>query len=173
VTADGRDVAYGKTLAELRRASAAAGRTELERRARAEYGLLGAWRRFEIDELPVTVPLALEHGTVWIFPALTRDADGLKVRYEWSAAEAARRWRQGAAYLARSMLPAQARDLAKSVAGNAPLLLAASPYLASARRDASSRGVSPRMFRRRRSAARPGGIREGRRSRARAAAFLL
>jgi ATP-dependent helicase HrpA len=29
------------------------------------------------------------------------------------------------------MLPAQARDLAKSIAGNAPLLLAASPYLTS------------------------------------------
>jgi ATP-dependent helicase HrpA len=56
---------------------------------------------------------------------------GLEVRYEWSAAEADRSWRQGAAYLARAMLPAQARDLGKSLAGNAALLLAASPYLAS------------------------------------------
>ena len=131
VTADGHDVAHGKTLAELRRASAAAARTELERRARAVYGLIGAWRRFEIDELPVTVPVALEQGTVWVFPALARDADGLKVRYEWSAAEADRGWRQGAAHLARGVLSAQARDLAKSIAGNAPLLLAASPYLPS------------------------------------------
>jgi ATP-dependent helicase HrpA len=131
VTADGHEVAHGKTLAELRRASAAAARTELERRAREVYGLLGAWRRFEIDELPVTVPVALEQGTVWVFPALARDADGLKVRYEWSAAEADRGWRQGAAQLARGVLSAQARDLAKSIAGNAPLLLAASPYLPS------------------------------------------
>ena len=131
VTADGHEVAHGKTLADLRRASAAAARSELERRARAVYGLLGAWRRFEIDELPVTVPVALEQGTVWVFPALARDTHGLEVRYEWSAAEADRSWRRGAAHLARGMLPAQARDLAKSVAGNAPLLLAASPYLTS------------------------------------------
>ena len=129
-TADGEDAAHGKTLAELRRASAAAARLELEHRARAAYGALGAWRRFEMDELPVTVPLALEQGTVWVFPTLARASHGLEVRYEWSAAEAERSWRQGAAYLARAMLPAQARDLAKSLAGNAALLLAASPYLA-------------------------------------------
>jgi ATP-dependent helicase HrpA len=131
VTAGGEDAAHGKTLAELRRASAAAARLELEHRARAAYGALGAWRRFEMDELPVTVPLALEQGTVWVFPTLARAPHGLEVRYEWSAAEADRSWRQGAAYMARAMLPAQARDLAKSLAGNAALLLAASPYLAS------------------------------------------
>jgi ATP-dependent helicase HrpA len=130
VTAAGEDAAHGKTLAELRRVSAAAARLELEHRARDVYGALGAWRRFELDELPATVPLALEQGTVWVFPTLARAPHGLEVRYEWSAAEADRSWRQGAAYLARAMLPAQARDLAKSLAGNAALLLAASPYLA-------------------------------------------
>jgi len=130
VTADGEDAAHGKSLAELRRAGAAAVRLELERRARAAYGVLGAWRRFELDELPVTVPLAIEQGTVWVFPTLARAPHGLEVRYEWSAAEADRSWRQGAAHLARAMLPAQARDLAKSLAGSAALLLAASPYLA-------------------------------------------
>jgi ATP-dependent RNA helicase HrpA len=130
VTADGEDAAHGKTLAELRRANAAAARLELEHRARAAYGALGAWRRFEMDELPVAVPLALEQGTVRVFPTLARAPHGLEVRYEWSAAEADRSWRQGAAYLARAMLPAQARDLAKALAGNAALLLASSPYLA-------------------------------------------
>ncbi len=130
VSAAGEDAGRGGTLAELRRASAAAARRELEHRARAAYGALGAWRRFEMDELPVTVPLALEQGTVWVFPTLARAPHGLELRYEWSAAEAERSWRQGAAYLARAMLPAQARDLAKSLAGNAALLLAASPYLA-------------------------------------------
>jgi len=128
VMADGHEVAHGKTLAELRRAGAAAARSELERRARLAYGE-ASWRRFEIEELPITVPLALEQGTVWVFPTLAREPHGLELRFEWSAAEAERGWRQGAAYLARSMLPAQARDLAKSVAGNAALLLAASPYL--------------------------------------------
>jgi ATP-dependent helicase HrpA len=128
VTADGRELAHGKTLTELRRVSAAAARAELDAQARAAYGIVGAWRRFEVDELPETVPLALEQGTVEVYPALAR---GLEVRYEWSAAEARRSWRQGAAHLARVMLAAQARDLGKTIAGNASLLLAASPYLES------------------------------------------
>ena len=131
VTAEGRDLAHGRTLAELRRESAAAARAELDRGARAAYGLIGAWRRFEIDELPDRVPLAIEQGTVWVFPALARGGQGLEVRYEWSAAEAARSWRQGAAQLARVMLGSQSRDLGKIMAGNAPLLLAASPYVQS------------------------------------------
>src|SRR6267378_5656257 len=128
VTADGRELAHGKTLTELRRVSAAAARAELDAQARAAYGIVGTWRRFEVDELPKTVPLALAQGTVQVYPALAR---GLEVRYEWSAAEARRSWRQGAAHLARVMLAAQARDLGKAIAGNASLLLAASPYLKS------------------------------------------
>jgi ATP-dependent helicase HrpA len=131
VTAQGKDLAHAQSLAELRRASAPAARAELERHARAAFGQGGAWHRFESDTLPDTVPLALEQGTVWVFPTLARANQRLEVRYEWSAAEARRSWRQGAAQLARSMLGAQARDLGKSIAGNAPLLLAASPYLKS------------------------------------------
>jgi ATP-dependent helicase HrpA len=131
VIADGRELAQGKTLAELRRASAAAARAELDAQARAAFGIVGAWRRFEIDELPETVPLALEQGTVQAYPALARGSQGLEVRYEWSAAEARRSWRQGSVQLARIMLAAQARDLDKTIAGNASLLLAASPYLKS------------------------------------------
>jgi ATP-dependent helicase HrpA len=129
VTAGGKDLAYGKSLGELRRASAAAARAELDAQARAAYGLTGAWRRFEIDELPHRVPLATEQGTVWAFPSLARGSHGLEVRYEWSAAEAARSWRQGAAHLARTLLGAQERDLAKIIASDAPLLLAASSYV--------------------------------------------
>ena len=128
VTDGGRDLAQGRTLAELRRESAAGARAELERAARAAYGLVGAWHRFELDELPDTVPLALEQGTVWVFPALARAGQALVVRYEWSAAEARRSWGQGAVHLARIMLAAQARDLGKAIAGNASLLLAATPY---------------------------------------------
>ena len=131
VIADGREMAHGKTLAELRRVSAAAARRELDAQARAAYGIVGAWRRFEIDELPETVPLALEQGTVPVYPALARGSQALEVRYEWSAAEARRSWRQGAVHLARIMLASQARDLGKAIAGNASLLLAASPYLKS------------------------------------------
>jgi ATP-dependent helicase HrpA len=145
VTANGKDLAYGKTLAELRRASAAAARTELERCARAAYGLIGAWRRFEIDALPDTVPVVLEQGTVWVFPTLVRENQALEVRYEWSAAEARRGWQRGAAHLARILLPGQARDIGKSIAGNASLLLAASPYV---RSDAFTEAVLQLVFRR-------------------------
>jgi ATP-dependent helicase HrpA len=128
VTADGKDLAHGKTLAELRRASGAAAGAELERRARADYGRVGAWHRFAIDILPDRVSLDIEQGTVRVYPTVTRENHGLEVRYEWSAAEAQRSWRQGAVHLAREMLAAQSRDVAKTIAGNATLLLAASPY---------------------------------------------
>lgn len=131
VTSEGRDIAQGKTLVELRRASAAEARAELDRRARATYLLTGAWDKFEIDELPESVPLVLEQGTIRVYPTLQRVGVALQVRYEWSAAEAARSWRRGAAQLAGNMLKAQARDLAKQLAGNSGLLLAASPYVQS------------------------------------------
>ncbi len=129
VTAGGRDVAHGRSLSELRRATAAAARAELDRLARENFAR--RWRSFEPEELPLTVPLALEQGTVRVFPTLVRTAHALEVRYEWSAAEAGRRWRQGAVQLSRVMLASQARDLGKILAADAPLLLAASPYLTS------------------------------------------
>jgi ATP-dependent helicase HrpA len=131
VTAGGKHLAGGRSLGELRRASAAAARAELDAQARAAYGSSGAWRRFEIDELPHRVPLATEQGTVWVFPSLARSGRGLEVRYEWSAAEAARSWRQGAVHLARTLLGAQERDLGKIIASDASLLLAASSYAGS------------------------------------------
>jgi ATP-dependent helicase HrpA len=131
VTADGKELAQGMALVELRRATAAAARAELDRRARMDFAHDGPWHRFEIDALPDTVPLELEQGRVWVYPTLQRISRGIAVRYEWSAAEAKRNWRQGAAHLARSMLAPQARDLGKSIAGNTLLLLAASPYLES------------------------------------------
>jgi ATP-dependent helicase HrpA len=134
VTVDGKDLAHADSLRELRRASAAAARAELDRRARETYGAGGAWRRFEIGELPHRVPLTTEQGTVWVFPSLTRASHGLEVRYEWSAAEAGRGWRQGAVHLARIVLAAQERDLRKVIAADTSLLLAASPY-------ADSRGL--------------------------------
>ena len=132
VTVQGRDVAYAKSLSELRRETAKAARADLDRRARAAYGLTGAWRRFEVDALPEMEALTLEQGTVRVFPTLWRVGSGLEVRYEWSAAEASRSWNRGAAQLARSLLAGQARDLGKSISGNTALLLAASPYAESA-----------------------------------------
>jgi ATP-dependent helicase HrpA len=145
VTADGKDLAHGRTLAELRRASGAAARAELERRARAGLGSAGAWRRFETDTLPDSVPLSLEQGTVRVFPTLVRANHGLEVRYEWSAPEAKRSWRQGAVHLARIILAPQSREVGKTIAGNAALLLAASPYATS---SALIEALQQRVFRR-------------------------
>ncbi|MGC1519923.1 MAG: ATP-dependent RNA helicase HrpA, partial [Steroidobacteraceae bacterium] len=145
VTADGRDFAQGATLAELRRVSAAAARAELDRRARAEYGLIGAWRRFEIDALPESVLLAVEEGTIPVFPTLGARSHGLLVRYEWSLGEAERSFRESAPQLARGMLGPQARDLTKRVADNTALLLAAGPY---ARSDELTEALLQMAFRR-------------------------
>jgi ATP-dependent helicase HrpA len=131
VTQGGREIARATDLVQLRRQCAAAGRAELESRARAAYGVLGSWRRFELDELPERVALALEQGTIWVFPALVQRDGGLQVQYEWSAEEAQHAWRDGAVRLARAMQDRQARDLAKSAASLSKLLLRASPYLSS------------------------------------------
>ena len=125
----GREIARGADLSRLRRDCAAAGRAELERLARAAYP--GSWRRFELDQLPERVPVTLEQGTIWVFPALGQCESGLQVRYEWSAEEAQRTWRDGAVRLARAMLERHARDLAKSLGSSVSLLLRASPYLGS------------------------------------------
>ena len=129
VTQNGRSIARGTSLAQLRRQCAAAARSELDRHARAAYPHLGNWRKFEIDELPERVPLALDEGTIWVYPTLLQRESALQPYYEWSAEEAQRTWRQGAARLARAMLDRQSRDLAKALAGNVALLLSASSYL--------------------------------------------
>jgi ATP-dependent helicase HrpA len=127
----GREIARGTDLQQLRRRCAQAARAELERRARAAYAVLGPWRRFEAEELPDAEALELEQGTLPVYPALVQREGALEVQYEWTAAEAQHAWRTGAVRLARRILERQARDLSKSVAGNVPLLLSASPYMTS------------------------------------------
>jgi ATP-dependent helicase HrpA len=129
VTMSGREIARGADLADLRRRCAVACRAELARRAREGNGALGVWHRFEVDLLPERVPLSLEEGTLWVYPALQQAGRRLEVQYEWSAAEAQRAWRDGSVRLARAMLPHQERDLGKTVANSVALLLSASPYL--------------------------------------------
>jgi ATP-dependent helicase HrpA len=129
VIQEGREIARDTDLSKLRRECAAAGRTELERRARAAY--FGSWRRFELEQLPARVPLTLEQGTIWVFPTLANRESGLHVQYEWSAEEAQQIWRDGSVRLARLILERQARDLAKDVGSSVALLLRASPYLTS------------------------------------------
>ena len=129
VVQDDREIARGTDLERLRRECAAVARTELERQARAAYGLLGSWHRFELDQLPEVQALALEQGTISVFPTLEKRVSGLHVQYEWSAEEAQRAWQDGAVRLARTILERQSRDLAKSIGSSVALLLSASPYL--------------------------------------------
>jgi ATP-dependent helicase HrpA len=125
----GQPIARGSDLAQLRRQTAAAAEAELARRARAAYPLIGSWRKFEIDELPDRVPLALEQGSISVYPTLRQRDSILQPQYEWSDEEAQRTWRQGAVRLARVMLERQSRDLAKTVERSVALLLSASAYL--------------------------------------------
>jgi ATP-dependent helicase HrpA len=124
-----REIAQGTDLASLRRLCAVAGRAELDRQARASYGMLGQWRHFAADELPQRASLTLPQGAITLFPGLARRESALEVRFEYSLEEAQRDWRDAAVRLARVLLERQARDLAKSIAGNIPLSLSASPYM--------------------------------------------
>jgi ATP-dependent helicase HrpA len=124
-----REMAQGTDLAGLRRQCAIAGRAELDREARAGYGILGDWRHFAADELPVQVSLDLPQGAITLFPALARRQSALQVRFEYSLAESQRHTRDGAVRLARIVLERQTKDLAKSIASNVPLSLSASPYM--------------------------------------------
>ncbi|HEY0748349.1 MAG TPA: ATP-dependent RNA helicase HrpA, partial [Steroidobacteraceae bacterium] len=129
VVHEGKEIARGTELADLRRRCAASGRAELKRRAHELFGSSKPWRRFEADELPESVELKLEQGVLQVYPTLAQGANPLEVQFEWSAEEARRTWREGAARLARTMLERQSRDLEKPLAASVPLLLSASPYL--------------------------------------------
>jgi ATP-dependent helicase HrpA len=131
VTQNDQEIARGTDLQQLRRACAAAGQIELDRQARAAFGLLGKWRRFELDELPLRFSVPLQEGNVELFPTLARDDSGLRVRFAWSLEESQRVWRDSATRLARFILDRQARDLGKSLENSLTLLLSASPYMSS------------------------------------------
>ena len=126
VVAQGGEIAAGTGLAELRRRTAFEARRELDHRAHGAYP--EPWRRFELPELPVSARLELHRGAVVVFPTLKRIGGATQVRFEWSAAEAAQSFAEGAVQLARTMLDRQMRDLAKLAVADMRLLLAASAY---------------------------------------------
>jgi ATP-dependent helicase HrpA len=126
VTGEGGEIASGTDLAELRRRTAFEARRELDRRVHAAYP--EPWRRFELPELPIAVPLDLVQGSVEVFPALKRVRGAIEVRFDWSAAESAQSFAEGAVHLARVMLERQVRDLAKLAAADVRLLLAAASF---------------------------------------------
>ena len=143
VVSRGRELGAGTDLGGLRRQFALEARRELDEHARGAYP--GAWRRFEVPALPESQALELEEGALRVYPALVRLGTALNVRFDWSAAEAARSYRDGAVALARIMLYAHARDLEKRIGGNAQLLLSAVPYFT---RDALVDTLLDLVFRR-------------------------
>ena len=143
VVSRGRELGAGTDLKELRRRFALEARRELDERARDAYPAV--WRRFVGDELPETRALELEEGPLLVHLALARAGGALEVRCEWSAAEAARGFRDGTLALARLMLDRQSRDLEKRIGGDAQLLLRAVPYFT---RDALIDTLLDLVFRR-------------------------
>jgi ATP-dependent helicase HrpA len=136
-------LARDSDLGLLRRRCAAKARAELDQRARALSP--NVWRRFELDELGETQAIDVGQGSVHVYPALAPCAAGVELRFEWSREEAARTYQRGANALARLMLERHARDLAKTIASDTQLLLAASPYLHG---DALTRALLHLAFRR-------------------------
>jgi ATP-dependent helicase HrpA len=126
----GRELARGTDLQELRVQCAVAARTELSRTSYA-YARGQSWQTFEREELPETVTIPLPQGAVTLYPTLAMRAQRLEPVLEWSAEEAAIRWRDSAVRLARSVLSSLDRDLKRNLLARTSLLLSASAYFKS------------------------------------------
>jgi ATP-dependent helicase HrpA len=140
---NGRELAQGSDLSQLRRRCAARARAALEAAARELHP--ARWRSFELDELPESVRIDVNEGAVTVYPTVVRCEGTLAVQFEWTAAEGLHRWRTGAVHLARLMLERHDRDLGKKLSTDTQLLLAASPFLAGA---ALTDALLQRVFRR-------------------------
>jgi ATP-dependent helicase HrpA len=127
VTDDNQVIARGRDFSALLRATAASAQAALARRAEAAYP--DAWRGFAIDRLPDVQTLELAEGQLAVYPALSAIGGHIAVSFHWTQAEAERELLQGATALAGLLLERQTREIAKRVREDAPLLLAASPFL--------------------------------------------
>jgi len=127
VTDGTREIARGRHLAALRKAAAALAQATLDAQAAAAYP--DAWRRFAVDRLPEVHTLDLAEGPLSVYPALTATGERIAVSFHWSAAEAARQLLHGATALAGLLLERPVREFAKRIRADAPLLLAASPFV--------------------------------------------
>jgi ATP-dependent helicase HrpA len=127
VVKDGHEFAQGSDLGLLRRRCASQARADLDDHARKSHP--APWRRFELPAIPDRARLDVEDGYVTVYPTLSEVQGAIHWRYEWTEAEALHTWRDAAVRLARLVLHAAAKDLAKAIAANSALSLAASPYL--------------------------------------------
>jgi ATP-dependent helicase HrpA len=127
VTDGTREIARGRDLGALRKAAAALAQATLDAQAAAAYP--DAWRRFAVDRLPEVHTLDLAEGPLSVYPALTATGERIAVSFHWSAAEAERQLLHGATALAGLLLERPVREFAKRIRADAPLLLAASPFV--------------------------------------------
>jgi ATP-dependent helicase HrpA len=127
VVEGGREMTQGAHLGALRRRCALRARAALDERVQEAHPT--PWRRFDPDGLSDTTRIELPEGFVTVYPALAERNGTLRVVYEWTSEEASQTWRTGGVRLARAMLPAQTKDLARRLGADTPLALAASPYL--------------------------------------------
>ncbi len=86
------------------------------------------WRRFEQPALPDSLSIAISSGALTLYPALTRTDESLMVRLYLSAEEAAHAHAEGIAALARHVLAAQSKDLARRLSTDTMLLLSVSAH---------------------------------------------
>ncbi|HLW24162.1 MAG TPA: ATP-dependent RNA helicase HrpA [Steroidobacteraceae bacterium] len=128
VELEGLEAESVSELKGLRRRAAAAARAELDRRAAAEHP--EPWQRFEIADLPQSTRLTLATGELTVYPTLRLTQGALRVRFDWSLAEAERHLEEGAVQLARLRLEPQVRQLAQALGRETRLLLAAAPLVA-------------------------------------------
>ncbi len=122
-------VARGRDVGELRRRCAQRARAALDLRANRVHS--APWRRFELGLLETHLDIDTEQGAVTVYPTLRRINGSVQFGLEWSAAEAQRRLRSGAAALARILLARQSSDLHKKLAADTGLLLAATNQIKS------------------------------------------
>jgi ATP-dependent helicase HrpA len=122
-----RELACDTDLARLRAATAAVASAALRRAAAERHPQ--AWDRFEVEALPRTVEIDTPSGPLTLHPALAVDDGAIRVAFERSAAQAAHRHRIGATRLAIRALGRVAREAAREVQEDAPLMLGASPFV--------------------------------------------
>ena len=124
------ELACGSDLAALRAATADAAGAALRQAAAERHP--HAWSRFEVEALPRTARIEIPSGMLTVYPALDSDGEAVRVTFERTEAEAAHRHRLGATRLAMRTLGRVAREAAREVEQDTPLMLGASPFVEAA-----------------------------------------
>ncbi len=127
VTEEGTSTVAATELPSLRVRLTGSARRQLDLLAAREF--TEPWRRFALDTLPEMAQLAVADGTLTVHPTLWLDRGQVRVRYEWSLAEAQHALEGALPALAGMILDRAVKDLVREVHKDTALVLLASPYL--------------------------------------------